>query len=341
MGGDPNHANALNAEPAGGELLRERFERAIAALLRTALVWIGRLPAGFSREACARISALYAQLGGARVDDAAINLKIAFPGKSDAARRQLLVDSYANLGRSFAELCSMYARSDSAIFDQVEIEGRENLALAAEQSGEEGALVVTAHFGSWELCAAALAQHGLPVSVVQHGFRNRYVEEVVTGWRNDAGLETLTMGSAAVGVFRALARGRYVALLMDQNAGEDEGVMAPFFAHPASTRSGPASIAMSRGTAVVPVFFFRKGVSGTHTARIGPPLKMEQGETDAVLKRNVDHINAAVEGAIREAPEQWIWSHRRFKTQPKGAQPVYPRRRSALRSLRHALRRRG
>ncbi|MFT5697044.1 MAG: KDO2-lipid IV(A) lauroyltransferase, partial [Myxococcota bacterium] len=213
--------------------------------------------------------------------------------------------------------------------------------LAAEQSGHEGALVVTAHFGSWEFCAAALAQSGLPVSVVQHGFRNPYVEEVVTGWRNDAGLETLTMGSAAVGVFRALARGRYVALLVDQNAGEDEGVMSPFFTHPASTRSGPAQIAMSRGTAVVPVFFFRIGKSGAHIARIGRPLEMESGETEAVLKRNVDRINAAVEGAIREAPEQWIWSHRRFKTQPEGSRPVYPRRRSALRSLRHALRRRG
>lgn len=52
----------------------------------------------------------------------------------------------------------------------------------------------------------------------------------------------------------------------------------------------------------------------------------------------IARINAAVEEAIREAPEQWNWSHRRFKTQPAGVTPVYPSRASPLRRLRHLMR---
>jgi KDO2-lipid IV(A) lauroyltransferase len=101
---------------------------------------------------------------------------------------------------------------------------------------------------------------------------------------------------------------------------------------------------MTRGAAVIPVFFFRIGKTGAHVARIGAPLEMEGQRRDALedreaLARNVERINVAVEEAIREAPEQWIWSHRRFKTQLPGVLSIYPSRRSPLRRLRHTLRR--
>ena len=110
-------------------------------------------------------------------------------------------------GRSFAEVCLMHGARRDDLFERVKIEGLENLRLAEELSGQKGALVVTAHFGSWELCVAALAQRGFPLSVVQRGFENPSVEKLVTDWRERAGVETLPMGRASLGVFRALARG--------------------------------------------------------------------------------------------------------------------------------------
>lgn len=320
--------------------MREFFDRALGVALRALLIGIGNLPPRVARESCAALASFYARLGGPRIAIARINLALAFPDKSDETRDRILLESFANLGRSFAEVCLMHADKTGALFDLVSIEGRKNLALAQERSGQPGALIVTAHFGSWEFCAAALAHQGLPVSAVQHGFKNPHLDKIVTDWRRRAGLETISMGGASLGLFRALARGRYVALLMDQNASEEEGVLADFFSHPAMTRSGPALIAMTRNTALVPVFFFRVGKTGTHVARIGTPLELEGGggESPEALIRNVERINAAVEEAIREAPEQWIWSHRRFKTQPPGVLPIYPSRRSPLRRLRHILR---
>jgi len=321
--------------------MREWFDRALGYGLRGLLFAVGKLPPRFARELFAAVGSLYVRLGGPRVADARINLQLAFPERTDAAREKILIESFANLGRSFAEVCLMHVelsrqepgRGNAPLFDRVSVEGRENLAKISRESRERGALVVSAHLGSWEFCVAALAQQGLPISVIQHGFENPHIERVVTGWREQAGLETLTMGSASLGLFRALARGRFVGLLMDQNARRDEGVFAPFFSRPACTRSGPIALAMAREIPVLPVFFFRLGKSGEHIARIGPPLILESAEDDPekALVRNVERINATIEAAIREAPEQWIWSHRRFKTQPPGADSIYPSRHASPR----------
>lgn len=321
--------------------MAKTFDRAMAAGFDCVLGLLGRLPAGFTRELCASLARLYAVAGAPRVADARVNLRLAFPELPARERERILKASFANLGRSFAELARMVARPDHAGFEDVEIEGLEHLASLEREHGHEGALVLTAHFGSWEFCAAALARHGLPVSVVQHAFANPAVDEIVSGWREAQGLETLPMGRAAgLGIFRALARGRYVALLLDQNANEDEGLYAPFFGVQACTRSGPARLAMARGTPVVPVFFFRVGRSGRHKARILPALELEpEGPApEQALAINVARMNAAIESAIREAPDQWIWLHRRFKTRPAGAARVYAPRRRARSLLRRALR---
>lgn len=321
-------------------MVGELWDRALSAVLQAALTGVGALPPGVARALCATVASVYARLGGPRVADARINLRLAFPEASKKERARILVESFANLGRSFAEVCAMRRSGRESLFDCVTIEGRENLELAKKVSGQDGALAVTAHFGSWEFCAAALAHHGIPISAVQHGFENPAIEKLVTGWREAAGVETLSMGGAALGLFRALSSGRYVALLMDQNAKPDEGVFASFFSIPACTRSGPTLIAMTRGTPVVPVFFYRVGKTGNHIARIGAPIEIDRDENapPELLAKNVARINAAIEAAIREAPEQWIWSHRRFKTRPPGAEPIYAKRGGMLRSLRHRLR---
>ena len=317
----------------------ESIDRISAALMRGILISVGSLPTNLALQLGAGAGWLFARAGMSRVGDARINLAIAFPEWPPERRESVLLESFANLGRSIAEVCSMYRDVENTLFDRVEIQGRDHLDEGAEE--QPGALVLTAHFGSWELCAAALAHKGLPVSAVQHGFGNPGVEEIVAGWRGAAGIETLTMGTAALGIFRALKRGRYIALLMDQNASLDEGIFAPFFHELACTRSGPVAMAMARGTRIVPVFFYRVGKSGNHIARISPPLELETEGRDpeGALLRNVGRVNAAIEEAIRRAPEQWIWSHRRFKTRPEESPaPIYPKRRSWLRRLRHSLR---
>ena len=277
----------------------------------------------------------YARAGAPRSADAAINLRLAFPEWSDAERGGVLEASFANLGRHLTEVMLLQGPHRERLLAGVEVEGHEHYERARSQSASGGVIVLTAHFGSWELCGAAMAARGYPMSVVHHGVANPWVDAMVSGWRRAAGVDEIPMGRAGTGVFRALSRGRAIAMLLDQNAHRDEGIFAPFFGRPALTRSGPASIAMTRGVAVLPAFVFRVGDTPRHVLRMMPPLELEscgpEEDPARALGQNVAAMNAAIESAIRQAPDHWMWPHRRFKTQPEGEPSPYPPRRRRIR----------
>ncbi|NIP92111.1 MAG: hypothetical protein GWO24_00985 [Akkermansiaceae bacterium] len=92
---------------------------------------------------------------------------------------------------------------------------------------------------------------------------------------------------------------------------------------------------MRTGVPVVPCFIARVGTSERHQVKILPPLTLVDGagDRDKAVAENVARMNAVIETAIRENPDQWLWMHRRFHTQPEGEARPYPSRRSARRSL--------
>lgn len=278
----------------------------------------------------ARVGRLYARLGGARVSTARVNIALVFPSWSDSEREALLLSSFANMGRSIAETAQLQGSGRRALLDGVRIEGAEHYESARAQSKTGGVLAVSAHFGSWELLGAAMVDQGYPLCVVHHPLDNPHLDRMVGAARESVGLETLAMGKAGLGLLRAVRRGRVVALLMDQNASRDEGVFAPFFSHLSSTRSAPAKLAVARDIPVVPVFIFRDA-DGGHVARVYPALELEpepaeESAAAAALERNVTRMNRAIEVAIEEKPDEWIWVHKRWKTRPDGAPKLYPRR---------------
>jgi KDO2-lipid IV(A) lauroyltransferase len=280
-----------------------------------------------------KVGAAYARLRAPRTGDAATNLALAFPGRSAAERRRLLVANFSNIGRSLAEVFVLQGRYRDELLSGVSVEGIENYEAARSRSRSGGVIVLTAHFGSWELCAAAMAGRGIPISVVHHRLANPYLEDLVSRWRARSQVAEIRLGKAAMGVFRALARGQVVVMLLDQNARREEGLFAPFFGLVACTRSAPARIAMSRGFPVLPVFAFRSDGTARHSVRILPPLDLEcpgleDRDSEPALERNVARMNQAIEDAVRQAPDQWLWAHRRWQTQPKGSARIYsPRRR--------------
>ena len=277
----------------------------------------------------AALGTVYAWLRGPRTREAAINLALALPDQSERERRRVLVASFANLGRCIADVFLLQGARREGLLDGLTVEGLEHYDTAKQASASGGVIVLTAHFGSWELCGAAMAQRGYPLSVVHHGFANPYLDRMVSRWRRASGVEEIRMGSAATGVFRALAKGRLVALLLDQSAHRDEGVFAPFFGEAALTRSAPARLAAGRDVPVLPVFIFRVGQSSRHVVKVYPPLELESDseDPDAEVVRNVARMNQAIETAIRSAPDHWLWPHRRFKNRPEGAASLYPRSR--------------
>ncbi|MBM4383753.1 MAG: lysophospholipid acyltransferase family protein [Deltaproteobacteria bacterium] len=270
----------------------------------------------------------WARLGLPRTRDARINLRIAFPEWSEARRTRGLVRSFENLGRSLVELAWLGRRSPEQVLARVRFEGLEHLDAARAAAPGGGVIVMTAHFGSWELFAAVLTARGYPLTVVHRVRDDAGLDEVIVARRAESGATYLPRGSAALGVVRALRKGSLLALLLDQNVGADEGIFVPFLGRLACTRSGPAQLAMSTGAPIVPMFLHRDAMDpARHVARFYPALDIERSrDDDASLAANVRQMTRAVEAEIRAAPELWTWAHRRWRTQPPGEpRPRYRR----------------
>jgi KDO2-lipid IV(A) lauroyltransferase len=251
---------------------------------------------------------------------ARVNLRIAFPDWSEAAREVVLVRSFENMGRSLAEFALLARLGPEALRERVRIEGREHFEAARSASKSGGVIAITGHFGSWELLAAAMAAHGFPFVAVQKPRESPLLDAIVERYRNLGGAEFLARGDAARAALRALRDGKAVAILYDQDAPRDEGVFVPFFGRLASTRDGPVRIALRTRAPVLPIFLHRIGTGSTHVAQFRPPIEMlrPEGDVEGAIRENARRMTEAIEREIVRAPDHWSWIHRRWRTQPRG-----------------------
>ncbi len=255
---------------------------------------------------------------------ALFNLNIAFPDKSEAERRRILRASCRNLGRLAAEYCYFDRCSAAEILSHVDSDNPAWKALM-ERSTHEAVLVVTAHFGNWELLIEAQGLLGYPVHLIQKPMRNPLVDAVVNGRRQKTGTRTLPKKAAARDALRALKRGPgFVAIPGDQNQTLSFGVFVDFFGKPACTTPGAARFAMMTGAPVYAVVLARVGESDQHRFEVLPPIEIvSTGDRDRDVITNTQHCSDAIETFIRRYPEQWIWFHKRWKTRPPGEPKLY------------------
>ena len=115
---------------------------------------------------------------------------------------------------------------------------------------------------------------------------------------------------------RALRNKEIVAILMDQHTGSKAGVFVDFFGLKARTPPGAVVFAMRTGSPILPIFTVRDGET-SHKVIVEPHFYLEEKSTDAeTLQYNVQKITNIIEDYIRKYPKEWVWMHRRWKSQP-------------------------
>lgn len=233
--------------------------------------------------------------------------------QSPADLRRLGRRSFQHVGMNLVEACCYFLRPTDVMISRVRVEGREHFQQAAAQG--RGVLILTAHYGNWELLAAAHGLSGLPLSIVVRPLDHPLLDDLADRFRRRSGAELIVKRQAVREVLYALRRGRMVGILLDQNATRAEGVFVPFFGVPASTSKGLALLALRTGAPVLPVFL-RREPGGRHCMDVGPPVPPPpDGDVIAYTAR----FNQVLEATIRRAPEQWLWMHARWRTQPREA----------------------
>ncbi len=254
------------------------------------------------------------------------NLGIAFRDKSEAERRAILRASYINLGRSASEYVRLGGFFYRRLKDRVRYQRLEYWDEISAKYPGKGILILTAHFGNFELLPAAHAMHGYQISLVHHTQRFLAGDAMLSYVRERAGVDAIRKHSAARAVLKALREGDLVGIPFDQNAKRSEAIFVPFFGEPAATASGLGRLVILSGAPVVPVFIVREGYGRHHRIEIQDEIPVQRSaDANADLVENTRRFVKAVEDMVRRYPEQFLWTHRRFRTRPRGMPPIYDR----------------
>ena len=290
------------------------------ALVRGLAAVVARLPASVALAAGRRLGDLASLVLMKRRRAALANVDLAFPALPPVARRYLARRAWQHLGMTLVELARLLHRPLDATLGELTLEGLEHIRAVMSEHGR--ALVLTAHLGNWEYLTAAHRLMGYPLAIVVRPLDSPVLDELAATIRRKTGAELIDKRGALRPVLEALRRGRMVGVLLDQNTTRREGVFVPFFGHAASTSRSLALLALRTGTPIVPIFIYREG-AGRHRVVIEPPLPLPLSND---LGRAVVELTArcteTVEAAVRRSPEQWLWSHDRWRTRPPAATPA-------------------
>ncbi|MFO7536240.1 MAG: lysophospholipid acyltransferase family protein [Kiritimatiellia bacterium] len=179
-------------------------------------------------------------------------------------------------------------------------------------------IVVTAHFGNWELLGQAGALDGHPAVSVAAMLPNERINRFVTKLRERNGLVIVPREGAIRVLLKTLREGGRVALLMDQNTRLSEGgVFVRFFGKPVTMSSAAALLSVRTGAPIVPVFSLTLP-DGSYRGYVGPVLR--PGADGNAMELN-QRIADSFEAEIRKHPEQWLWMYRRWKYVPPSGRP--------------------
>ena len=175
-----------------------------------------------------------------------------------------------------------------------------------------GMLIVTMHFGLWDMGAAALAAYGYPISVVADSFRYEKLDRLVHGSREKLGMKIITRERVGLNVFRTLKRGEILGMVIDVPP-EDQVVAVDFLGAPAEVSAVPARIALRTGAWVVPSMVLRGPESDTIIRPILDTRTVDRYEPTGDDERDVRELTRLImfsfERFIREHPEQWYLFH--------------------------------
>lgn len=241
---------------------------------------------------------------------------------SESAIREAARESFRNLGITLVEFFLLHPGvTPERAQERVPFVGQEHYEAAFARG--RGVLLVTAHYGNWELMGPRLVGAGYRISAISRTADDPWLERTIEAIRAAGGVTQIPRRQAAREGLTALRRNEILAILLDQNTLEG-GVFVPFFGYPASTATGPAVFALKTGAAIVPTFCLREP-DGTHTMKAWPPIyPVSTGDRAKDVRRLTAEVTLAIEKQVRERPELWCWLHNRWKLQPPPAETVPP-----------------
>ena len=241
--------------------------------------------------------------------------------------RRLARRVFCSLSKMVFEIGWNLRMCDVRLRREIRFQGLQHI-YEAEKRGK-GVLVLTAHFGNWELLLRAIGLVGFPVSAVYRPFDFKPLDMFFRHLRRRGGSKLYPKKRAMRKIIKGLGNNEFIGILLDQSSKVTTGVSVDFLGTPAGTSKGLALLAKSTGAPVIPAFLIRH--EEYYTVRFEPALHfVDTGDKDSDIIENTRIYNRIIESVILEYPEQWFWVHRRWKNRPARRQGRKPARSAGL-----------
>jgi len=220
---------------------------------------------------------------------------------------------FINLVKVVFEIGWSLNLDERCLYKHFKIDGYHHIKNAYEKG--KGVLVLTAHFGNWELLTVIGKLIKFTINIVVRPLDFKPMDQFIFNLRTRFGGKIIPKERSIHTIIRSLHRGEIVVLLMDQNVDWYEGVFVDFMGHRACTSKGLALLALKTGVPVIPVFMIRE--KSGFRAEFGPEIvTVKTGDRQKDIENNTQEYNKVMENCIRRYPDQWFWVHQRWKTKP-------------------------
>jgi KDO2-lipid IV(A) lauroyltransferase len=281
------------------------------------VLWlIAQVPESITRPLGAALGALAFRLAWRRRRIAEANLALCFPEAPPAEHARMARACFRSIGIGMFEFLRAWWGPLRDLPARSRFEGIEHIARA--RASGRGVILLSGHFLTLELCGRLLCAH-VPVSGMYRRHGNPAFE-----WAVRRGRLRYAHAMFAREELRAcvkhLKAGGILWYAPDQDMRGKDVVFAPFFGVPAATITATHQLARLSGAAVIGFFHRRRSDAPGYEIRITEPLP-DFPSADAAA--DAARVNALIESMVREAPDEYLWIHRRFKRRPEGEGSPY------------------
>jgi len=296
--------------------LTHKTEYALARFLEKS---VSAMPERLADAVGRRVGQAVYRMGVRRdvVDD---NLRLAFPEKDDAWISAITRKAYEHLGREATAMMRLSKLNPQAVIERTVPTGWDEMEGALSEG--RGVLLVTGHYGNWEVAAATVAARGIPIAAIVRRQGNRLVDERLQELRRNLGVETIYQSQAPSRVPRLLRANGVVGIVGDQDA-RRSGIFVPFFGRPASTHRGPALFALRLNAPVFSCIARRLPGADVRYEIAGERVAVARtGDLETDVTALTAELAERLERQVRVAPEQYFWFHKRWKSSPPTTEPA-------------------
>ncbi len=236
---------------------------------------------------------------------------------NDSQKKHLAIAYYSHLLKSFKEAIQLRFMSEQNLRDLVEVRGHENMLSVVAQ--QKGVLVLTGHFGNWEVAPIGGVLNFKEFQGQFHFIRRtlsvKSIERSLFKQYYQAGLNVIPKKNSLDKVCNALEQNHAVIFVLDQHASlaNKDGIAVEFFGEKAGTYRSLAMLSRYTGVPVIPAAGYRLP-NGKHVLEFFDPIPWKDySNTAESLYYNTLAYNQALERIILAHPEQWNWMHKRWK----------------------------